>query len=284
MGRLLKKVAVLAFLFFLIGVSGLLYLSIKNKALPIQKTAVHEQKSVSGKDVSSVAIDTATADVRLTRSADDTIQIGLTGDSYIQAASGGLLEVRENGDALEIKVAEEERFFDFGPGQDLNLQVALPEKIFDRLRITTQTGDVESSQPLQEKRFKLDTATGDIEINGFTGEEMQVSTSTGDMRLLHIDGGVEINTATGSVEELSLVRLAGNVGVETSTGDVVIRLETPPAAASLDVETNAGDLSVTLDHLNIAHQSERQLKASIGSGGPLINVRSSTGDISISQP
>jgi lia operon protein LiaG len=283
MGRLLKKLALLAFLSLLIGVSGLAYLFGKDQAWPIHKSGIHEEKRVDGKRVKRLEIKTATADVRLSRSPDENIHIELLGEAYKQAAHESFLRVEETlSGELDIEVIEAKRFFlTFGSLRDLELHVALPETEYEQLQVSTSTGDIESSDELKEKQLKLATSTGEIVINGYSGDELTVSSSTGDMRLININSGVIIESSTGSVEELQLRELSKDVRIETSTGDIHIRANNLPESASFDLESNTGELEVALSNLNVAHKSEHRLNATLGSGngGPNIRVRSSTGDI-----
>ena len=127
MKGLLKKLAILAFLSFLVGVGGLVFLFVRHQSFPIEQQAFQEQKSIDGKNIRRLEIKTETADVQITKSSTDQIEVKLYGTMLKQTNNVVKLAVEQKGtDQAQIIVYESERFpFMFGY-KKLNLEVSLP--------------------------------------------------------------------------------------------------------------------------------------------------------------
>lgn len=279
MKGLLKKIAILAFLSFLVGVGGLIFLFVRQQSFPTQMQSVQESKSIDGSHVNRVEISAVTADVRVIKSNTEQINVKLHGETLHNQIN---LRVEKVGtDSVEIVVTETERFpFVFGHRR-LDLEVALPDKQYQQLTLRTNTGDIASDLTLQATQCEVRSDTGDILLNGYTGDQLEASSETGDVDLNRIKGGVNIRTSTGSVDQLELLELAKDVDIETSTGDVTVKLLSLPTGASLEMESDTGEVRAQLPNLTYDKQEEKHIKATIGNGGVNLKVQSATGDLLI---
>ncbi|WP_134684811.1 DUF4097 family beta strand repeat-containing protein [Brevibacillus migulae] len=279
MKGLLKKVAILAFLSFLVGVGGLIYLFVRYQSFPTEHKVIQEHKTIEAKDITRVEIDTVTADVRVTKSSTEQIEVSLNGE--VMHNDIGLTVEPVGPGQLRILVSESEQFpFSFGRRQ-LDLEIALPDKAYQELRLQTNTGDFESLLPLQVDQMELTTDTGDLRLKGYTGNQLQASSETGDMDLAQVKGAISLRTATGDINDLELLELAQDVTIETSTGDVTVKLRTVPKAAQVELESDTGEVRTELPDLTFEKNEEKEIRAAIGTGGPIIKVQSATGDLLI---
>jgi lia operon protein LiaG len=71
------------------------------------------------------------------------------------------------------------------------------------------------------------------------------------------------------------------VEIDTDTGDVRISVGKPPAAAIVSLESDTGDVTLNWPALSYEVKEEHRVQGSVGTGGPTLSVRSSTGDIRI---
>lgn len=284
MKGLLKKLAILAFLSFLVGVGGLVFLFVRHQSFPIEQQAFQEQKSIDGKNIRRLEIKTETADVQITKSSTDQIEVKLYGTMLKQTNNVVKLAVEQKGtDQAQIIVYESERFpFMFGY-KKLNLEVSLPDKMYQQLRMYSSTGGLQADFPLQADQLQLNTGTGDISLRGYTGNQLTISSETGDVDLYQVKGGVSIRTTTGDVDDLELAELTRDVSIETATGDVSVKLKTVPASASLELESDTGEVAAELPNLSFATKEENKIRASLGTGGAIIRMQSATGDLQISK-
>jgi DUF4097 and DUF4098 domain-containing protein YvlB len=146
----------------------------------------------------------------------------------------------------------------------------------------------------------LHTGSGDIEANHLTGP-VEAEAGSGDMRLMELSGGDErIRTGSGDIEirdvnaPLMVQTGSGNLRADgvmagawelrTGSGDVQLHLPTQ-ASFELDATTSSG--SVVVDHPvtmtvqgNLEH-AHKDIKGTVGSGGPRLTVHTGSGDVHI---
>jgi lia operon protein LiaG len=270
MKRMLKRLLLLGFVCFLLGAGGLLYYFSKYGMLQINMVTFDEQHVLDAKGLTSVEMETETADIAFTVGNLEQISVRLVGE--INENRGKDLQFQpvltENG-TLQIRVDEPEHIgFSFGPSGSLQLQVIVPQKVYDQVRIKTITGDVHASM-LEANICKLQSVTGDMELEGFKGKELTVKTQTGDLTGREIEAQVDIETQTGDAE-LQLAKLSQNVSVGSQTGELLISLKNPPDAAQFDLRSDTGEIKAELPNLHVEQQDEQRLKGFIGNGGSIV--------------
>jgi DUF4097 and DUF4098 domain-containing protein YvlB len=80
---------------------------------------------------------------------------------------------------------------------------------------------------------------------------------------------------------LELVKI-GEDGVECSTTNGAITLTVPAAAkASLDIQTNNGDIDTGALQLAVQEKGRKDLRATLGGGGARIKLETTNGDITL---
>lgn len=281
MSNLGKRLFRLSLLLFILGASGLVWLFSKQEFFTFSMQKVDEQRTID-QVVKRLELTTDTADVSITASNLSSPSVRLVGEvSQRQKERLQFLsEVTPDG-TLRVEVREQLHVDLFFPGNgSLQLQVLLPEAIYEKISMETATGDIKS-QALQAKKAKIHSSTGDVELDGFTGDLLDVETDTGDMNLASIRSSVKIDSSTGEVNKLVLPELVNDVEIETDTGDVRVWVAKQPAAATLTLESDTGDVGADWAPLSYEAKEEHLLKASVGTGGPTLSVKSSTGDIRI---
>ena len=128
---------------------------------------------------------------------------------------------------------------------------------------------------------------------------LSLRSSNGGIALSDVDGDIEFRTVNGGV---SLTRIAGNVRGRTNNGGVDVDLEGSTwNGTGLDVETQNGGVRMSIPsnysarletgtvngRLNIDFpvtvqgRIGRSIEAQLGSGGPLVRVRTSNGGVNI---
>jgi lia operon protein LiaG len=280
MDAMLKYVFRLAFISFLIGSLGLVYYFQKNQSLSPVMATIDDFRTVQ-EPVNALVLNTATADIAFTYSNLSEVTVRLVGEINEKARNQLKLDTQMTGSTLRISVEEPEFFgFSFGPQMHLQLQVTVPSKQYERIAIYTSTGDIHTSQ-VESSGCDIETATGDVSVEGFKGKQITVSSSTGDLKLREIQGNAALDSETGSVEMLEWTELTQDVTIETSTGDISIRARKTPPAAQLDLTSSTGEVTVDWTDLQYREKEEHRILATLGSGGPRVIARSSTGDISI---
>ena len=130
---------------------------------------------------------------------------------------------------------------------------------------------------------------------------LSLTSSNGGIEISDVDGQIAFRTVNGGVK---LTRLAGNVRGRTSNGGVNVDLDgTTWNGEGLDVETNNGGVSMSIPSnysarletgtvngrmnidfpVTVQGKIGRSIETQLGSGGPLLRVRTSNGGVNIRQ-
>lgn len=276
-----KKIFGISLLLFVVGASGLIWLFAKQDYFSFSLAQVDEKRTIQ-EAFTALDVSTDTADITITPSKLSTASVRLLGEASEEQKERlqFVSEVTTDG-TLKVEVREKLHINLFFPVSGrLQVQLLLPEKTYEKLAIQTATGDIQAGI-LTAKEAKLTSSTGDIQLDGFTGEKMDIRTDTGDMKLAGIRSALEIYSATGEIDSLVLPQLAQDVSIRTETGDIRVKVEEQPTAAKLELSTDTGSIKTTWSSLSYEEKEEHQVKASVGVGGPLLTVDTSTGDIRI---
>lgn len=130
--------------------------------------------------------------------------------------------------------------------------------------------------------LSLRTVNGGIGINNVTGK-IDFTTTNGGVHLTRVGGEVKGRTTNGGVD----VELDGStwdgegLDVETSNGGVKLAI---PANYSANLETGTVNGRLNLDFpVTVQGRLDKNVSATLGSGGPYIRVRTSNGGVRISR-
>ncbi|GIO04897.1 hypothetical protein J31TS6_09250 [Brevibacillus reuszeri] len=276
-----KKIFGISLLLFLLGASGLVWMFTKQDYFSFSLAQVNEVRTIQ-EPFTSLEIATGMADVVITPSQSSTASVRLIGEASDQQRERIQFTSSVLSDGT-LKVDVQEKFhvnLFFPVNGRLQVELSLPEKDYEKLELNTATGDIKASK-LSVKKTSIVSSTGDVELVGLTGDSLDIQTDTGDMKLSGIRSTVQIQTTTGEIDSLLLPELVHDVSIESETGDIRIKVDKEPAAASLDLSTETGSIKTSWKSLSFEQKSEHKVTGSIGSGGPAVNVRTTTGDIRI---
>ncbi|MDF2680057.1 MAG: hypothetical protein K0R47_1247 [Brevibacillus sp.] len=276
-----KKLFGLCLLLFIVGAAGLVWLFSKQEYFTFSLKSVNEERAVS-QSIKGLNLSTETIDVIIGPSNQSTAIVRLVGNAVDQQMERLQFtsEVGTDG-ILNVTLREQNHIgmFFMGNGH-LQVEVLVPEAVYESIILETATGDIKSSA-LKAKQAILTSSTGDIELGGFQGEQLTVDTDTGDLKLLQIHSALKIESSTGDVSKLVLSELTHHVDIRTDTGDVRISADKKPTDAKLELESDTGDISVDWSELKYDRKEEHNVEASIGTGDSVISVKTATGDIRI---
>lgn len=281
MRNLGKKLFGLCLLLFIIGAAGLVWLFSKQEYFTFSLKEVNDERVVS-KPFKGLNLSTDTTDVLVSPSTSSSAIVRLAGNAADQQMDRLQFTSEVGSDGiLHVTVREQSHInlFFMGNGH-LQVEVLLPEAMYESILLKTETGDIRSSA-LQAKQGTISSSTGDIELAGFQGEQLNIDTDTGDMRLLAIHSALKVESSTGDVNKLVLPELTQPVAIRTDTGDVRISADKKPTDAKLELETDTGDITVDWPQLKYDQKEEHLVEASVGSGSSLLSVKTATGDIRI---
>lgn len=162
------------------------------------------------------------------------------------------------------------------------------------------SGDVDIENVLGTTRAR--TGSGDVSLRGVDGE-MQVETGSGDVALADVTGSLRARTGSGDVEIRGLgagpkldiatgsgdVEAAGDLGalrdvmVRTGSGDVRLA-SSSPLSLKVSLATGSGSLKVDVPVMGNVESGRRSFKATVGAGEGAAEIKTGSGDISITAP
>jgi hypothetical protein len=170
--------------------------------------------------------------------------------------------------------------------------------------IETASGTVEADSV---GAISVKTASGDIRIGVVAGDAVARSAS-GDISLEEIEGAAAAESANG---DISIIGAGGKVGAKSSSGDIHIvdcaePLMVTTGSGSVEIDCSAGcgganvsslsgDISLSLDEeadavvrasstsgeVSVGERGNGRGEIRLGAGGPEINLKTVSGDISV---
>ena len=163
-------------------------------------------------------------------------------------------------------------------GEKTSVTVYLPKKEYDALTLKTSTGDVTVPAAFRFRSVLMTGSTADIDFRAFTEGNVSIRISTGDISLdgLKADS-LDLTASTGHIRVSASV-IAGSVKVQTSTGEVGF---TDLNCADARVKTTTGEVDLT----RVLASASLRIETDTGdvsfdrSDAPEVRVETDTGDV-----
>jgi hypothetical protein len=146
--------------------------------------------------------------------------------------------------------------------------------------------------------FKISTTSGDLKVSG-AGGPLELSSVSGDITVDAAPRGVSVKTTSGGVD---VRRAAGAIRVQSTSGDVKLGVLNPfqradvvtvnggvdlrfapDASCALDLASSSGEIQVQDLPLDMKQVTHHKLEAVVRHGGTPVVIRTSSGDISLSE-
>jgi lia operon protein LiaG len=218
------------------------------------------QKTLDGADVKALAVNSRDVNVQIVPGDGDKITAHFYGRG--KANSYELVTRSSEGEAtFEIDRPDTINNWGwFGNRIELHLDVTVPRKMYDRLRLNSSSGDVEL-RDLQAKQFAVETSSGDLNAEKTEGDQLVFKTSSGDLTTQGMQAAksVELRTSSGSIKSNDLK--AATVDAESSSGDLALR----DVIGVVRATTSSGKMELQ----------------SVDSANGTIEAHSSSGDVAI---
>lgn len=251
-------------------------------------------------------------DVYVTTTDEPTVYVKILGNEQAKKKVKFKFENTSEGVTVITKRTDDWSLFHFGRGVALKFEIKLPKNY--NANISSSGGDIElkdlngkmelssSGGDISVKNSdgslfastsggdihidniqgdqKLTTSGGDISSSGFNGN-LKASTSGGDVYLKGSNGKIDASTSGG---EINLAYTGENMGIKlfSSGGDISVKLP-KDFNAHADLHASGGDISCNFKATNIIKVSSSTYKADLNNGGNDLYVKTSGGDIVVSQ-
>ena len=124
------------------------------------------------------------------------------------------------------------------------------------------------------------TGSGGIDVTQTGSGDVEASSGSGPVRLHGVRGGVRANTGSGGIDVQGAP--TSEWRLSASSGSISIALP-PGQGFELDATTGSGHIDVESPITVSGTVDRRRLRGTVGSGGPLLHVRTSSGGVQIRQ-
>jgi len=187
-----------------------------------------------------------------------------------------------------------DRSFADGSGSTPNLEIELPRRA--TVVVETASADIEVDGLAGDQRYR--TASGEVQLRAVTnriavdavsGDIDVVATGEAEMTLRTVSGDVALRaaalrsvqaaTTSGDIKVAGRLLGSGPFRIVTVSGDMLLA---PVGDVRVEMATLSGDLASELDGLTESRRGYRSLR--VGSGEPLVEFRSLSGDLSVVRP
>jgi len=164
--------------------------------------------------------------------------------------------------------------------RNLRVSVAYEIKVPENARLEevhTTNGDIEIAGRLAD--IKAGSTNGDVRVDSAAGR-CEIGTTNGDIRLVNAHGVVEARTTNGGVH-IEIGKVDAAISAKSTNGSITLRTS-GELNAELKARTTNGriqtDFPITVQGVV---RSGRSLEGKLGTGGPLIDLHTTNGGITI---
>jgi len=153
-------------------------------------------------------------------------------------------------------------------------------KLTGEIHLQTGSGNIRAREV--SGAVKGGTGSGDVEIEEASAGDIDLHTGSGNIVARGVQGGFHGETGSGDVTAEG--SQTGEWEIHTGSGNVHVRLPSN-AAFDADISTNSGTVDlgepVEMTVQGRVGDSHKQIRGKVHGGGPLLRVRTGSGDIHI---
>ncbi|OZU89592.1 hypothetical protein CIL03_00120 [Virgibacillus indicus] len=231
-----KKIAMFAAILIVLGVIGsVITFNFK------EPTSVTQAEEIDKTDITAIEILSNNERVEIIPSNEQTIKVELSGKSNDKKDK---FQVEEKGNTLSIETESRDfKLFDFDFfTKSLTLTVALPEKVYESLKVEIDNGSLEA-EDLNITDINAATENGRIALKNIGADTVQVNSSNGKIELDHVKGEITGKTNNGKIS-LVTESLDRALELDTDNGAINIQTEKEPTNAIFDVRVDNGSIKI----------------------------------------
>ncbi|HUY15594.1 MAG TPA: DUF4097 family beta strand repeat-containing protein [Terriglobia bacterium] len=144
------------------------------------------------------------------------------------------------------------------------------------VRATDGSGTIQASDIAGN--FHLSTGSGDIQLSEISPGDGNVSTGSGNVKVTGVHGALRVGAGSGSISAQG--HPTGGWVLHTGSGSLTVRID-PGASFDLDAHTDSGQIETQRSVTVQGTLRRGTLRGKVGSGGPLVNLRTGSGSIRI---
>lgn len=143
-------------------------------------------------------------------------------------------------------------------------------------KLQTGSGDIDAQHAMGT--LQAHTGSGGIQIHDSQISDAQLGTGSGDISAAYVRGSLKAGTGSGSVTIFGLP--GADWKLDTGSGDIRFHVD-PNAKFTLDASSSSGDIDSKLPIVVSGHMEHGTLRGPVNGGGPMVKMRTGSGDISL---
>lgn len=277
----MKRLAMLGVGLFIFGIVGL-FLTGGFDYTTDGNLTVDEEKTLSSEHVETVTINVDIGKVTISEHESDDIHVRYRGNIPTNRFN---FAVEREEDHAQIVAQSKRSFFSlpfitYNWNQKRNIDIMIPKNELTKIVVN---GDATNISAATENVAELDvkSAVGKISITKFHGARLKVHSDVGSISVLDAIGNVDIRTHTGKVD-LMMAEITQDIRLRSDVGAIDVGIKKVPESLVLDVDSDIGQVNVS-GFTGFDNLIGKPLRASKGEGGPLLDVKTDVGSITIEQ-
>lgn len=276
-------------------VAGVILIITGNFSIAVEK--IDESKTFDADEVNEIYADITSTDINIIPTEGDEIKVHFHGEvSTNRNRDIPSLIAYMSGDELRIEIIQQKTIFIGINIWRTNLDIYIPEDSIEVLKVDTVSSDISVSD-LKVNEFNYSGVSGDFKGESLFTDDIKFKTTSGDINLNGYTGNINIQLVSGDVV-LEDGSQNDNIKVGTVSGDIYIQQEGP---SDINVKTTSGDIDIYLSEdaefclkastvsgdienrfpIKITTSSRRSLEGTIGSGEREIAASTTSGDIRV---
>ncbi|MFM1655581.1 DUF4097 family beta strand repeat-containing protein [Brevibacillus sp. B_LB10_24] len=280
MDQLLKKVTTVALIGLAIGVLGSVA-AFLTEGFPAMHSLERQLLVEANQDaavIQRMEVISDAADIAILPGATDRIEVKLFGDEKRKEQYQLAAEAADGVYRVTAKTLQDTLKIGFSPG--VKMEIRLPEKTFEEVKIDSKAGDI-TLKEVKARQAAVSSLAGDIDINGFSGDALDVVQKAGDLSAQKIAAGLSVKNNAGDVA-IVMDEITKDIQVESSAGDIVLSSVNALSSAQVHLKTFVGDAAANASGMLFQKVSDNEVTGAIGTGGPVVSLQTKMGDVHFS--
>ena len=209
-------------------------------------TPENKQYQASASDVTELVVNASIADVTVTGADQSDIKIDYTEDRSIN------YNIKQEGSRLIMQSKGQFFFFNFwsfnpfGIFNSHKINITLPKELAAKVDVKSSTGSITVSDLNLKDNLKLDDSTGDIQLEKVkASKDINVSASTGKISLDQVSGqNFDLSASTGDIRTKQTQASGTTFKANSSTGEVDIQGLND--VSDIELSSSTGDIKATI--------------------------------------
>jgi hypothetical protein len=192
-----------------------------------------------------------------------------SGDSQIESVRGPVEVTAGSGDVKIANIGGEARVT-AGSGD------ILLEAVEGAASATAGSGEIRGVRIAGD--FRATSGSGDVHLEQSAPGDVEIKSGSGDLAIRGVQGSVNATAASGDISAEGAP--TGDWSLSSASGDVQVELSSE-AAFDFRARTVSGRISVDHPLSADAEKSRRKMSGKVRGGGPLVSVRTVSGEIDV---